>query len=157
MGINLPQIQAPVLIQRMSAHMDNWSVGCQPSMKKTSLPIKESSQFAHLTWDWNLPSPPVCRLHGGAGSSWPGILEVGATSLSWGGTDSQLCLHLPQQEVENRASWQEPAGSHLAVFISRLSGDPLKHIKVTWFLLMPFSASILWWPWSGAFQTIYIS
>lgn len=58
------------------------------------------------------------QAHGGVGSTWSGVLEVGAVSLSRGGTDSQLwCLYLPQKEVESRASWQEPSGSHHVVFI----------------------------------------
>lgn len=116
-----------------------WITGqcdCQHTTKKTSLPTRTSSQFVHFSWEWNLPSPPVCWLRGGARPSWPGALDVGASSggARENGTDCQLwCLHLSQQEVESRTSWQQPTSSHHSVSIPRVPGAPLKHRKVTWF------------------------
>ena len=89
-----------------------WITGqcdCQHTTKKTSLPTRTSSQLVHFSWEWNLPSPPVCWLHGGARPSWPGAQDVGASSGGARGnwTDCQLwCLHLSQQEVESRTCWQ---------------------------------------------------
>lgn len=107
--------------------------GCKPRMKKSTLPTRARSQFAHFSWKWNLPSSPSVLAPLGAGPTWPG--HGGASSGAQGRMEQNpsydaypYLSNTLTAELLAIANWLSHSVSN-----PRASGAPLKHGRVTWF------------------------
>lgn len=147
---------SPGLFQRLSAHLNNWSVWLPATTKMTSLSPRANSKFVHFSWEWNCPSPSVCWLHAQdlAGQE-PWMLAV-----TWGQEGEQGEWNRLPAVVLTLISARGWKQNFLAVAnwlpSSRFYPEGLRSTPQAQeshlILLMPLSASIPWWPGPCAVQ-----
>ena len=152
---------SPGLFQRLSAHLNNRSVWLPATTKMTSLSPRANSQFIHFSWEWNCPSPTVCWLHGWAGSSWPGALDVGY--YSGAGRRAGRMEQTPSYNAYTYLSKMLKAellavagGLSSSRFYPEGLGSTPQAQESHLIFLVPFSASTLWWPRPCAVQIKHI-